>query len=295
MELISILLPTRGRVNLAERFLTSANKTATYPNHIEYVIYTDEDDPESLKISAEGMRCVRISGPRTTMGACNTRCLEASSGEIIILSNDDVVINTIGWDEKIRNMHRDVGDKIYLAYPNDLYKGESLSAFPILSRTTCDFLDQPFPEIYKGAFIDVHLMEIFIRLRKLGCDRIRYMPDVEFEHVHFRTGKSKIDKTYIERDRYGDDYIFHSLHLIRKAAARFLAKLINGSIDKSPKFRFEQPEAMCKPMSLFGAIKILARIYLLDRDLPFWFKLRSFFYYTARWLFSVLVVNKNSK
>ena len=133
MELISILLPTRGRVNLAERFLTSANKTATYPNHIEYVIYTDEDDPESLKISAEGMRCVRISGPRTTMGACNTRCLEASSGEIIILSNDDVVINTIGWDEKIRNMHRGVSDKIYLAYPNDLYKGERLSAFPSLS------------------------------------------------------------------------------------------------------------------------------------------------------------------
>jgi hypothetical protein len=179
------------------------------------------------------------------MGACNTRCLEASTGEIIILSNDDVVINTIGWDEKVRNLHKGIGDKIYLAYPNDLYKGEKLSAFPILSKITCEFLIQPFPEIYKGAFIDVHLMEIFIRLRKLGHNRIRYMPDIEFEHIHFRTGKSKIDKTYTERDRYGDDFIFHSLHTTRKMSARFLAKLINASIEKEKKFKFDQPELIC--------------------------------------------------
>jgi len=44
----------------------------------------------------------RIIGPKLTMGGYDSRCLERSHGEIIILVNDDMVIRRKGWDEKIR-------------------------------------------------------------------------------------------------------------------------------------------------------------------------------------------------
>ena len=159
---ISVLLPTRGRKALAERFLSSAFSLSTSPKSIEFVLYVDDDDFESQTINVEDVQYQIVVGPRCAMGACNSRCLEVSTGDIIVLGNDDVVIRSKGWDEKIRLMHESICDQIYLAYPNDLNKGKNLSSFPILSRKTCELITQPFPKLYKGAFIDTHLMEIFI-------------------------------------------------------------------------------------------------------------------------------------
>jgi hypothetical protein len=184
IPLISFLLPTRGRPELVKRFINSAKVLADCPESFEIILYVDEDDI-SPPIESNHKNLKIIYGPRTSMGTCNSRCLAEAIGEIIVLANDDVVLKTKGWDTEIRKIHEKYFDGIYLAYPNDLFKKKRGAAFPILSRKTCTLLAQPFPSIYKGSFIDTHILDIFIRLKFLGLNRIYYLEGVIFEHLHF--------------------------------------------------------------------------------------------------------------
>jgi hypothetical protein len=168
------------------------------------------------------------------MGEYNSACLEAARGDIVILGNDDVVIQTRGWDRKLRELHAAMQDQVYLAYPNDLFKGRRLSSFPILSRRTCELLADPFPRAYVGAFIDQHLLDVFKRLEWRGHPRIVYLEDVIFEHMHFRTGKGDFDQIYGNRGRFADDETFLRLRLKRSAAAARMQAAIEGrAIDAS--------------------------------------------------------------
>jgi len=285
-EKISILLPTRGRKELAERFIATSYGNCIMPNNVEFILYIDNDDVKSQEINVKNAHITKIIGDRCSMGKCNMRCLAEANGQIIVLANDDVVVRTRGWDEKIRMMHRSIADQIYLAYPNDLNKGKNLSAFPILSRKTCELISQPFPMLYKGAFIDTHLMEIFIRLKKLGDNRIRYMEDLVFEHLHFRTGKVNIDQTYRDRDRFADDMIFLSLGETRKETAHFLFRVINKKTSENFRFEYIEPVVINKPSTFLGMILMLRNLYVIDFGLPFLLCIRNFFYYAARWCYA---------
>ncbi len=270
--LISLLLPTRGRAQLAERFLRSALDCACSPQDVEIVIYADDDDPASHRITCPGLRVRRLVGPRISMGQCNSACLAASSGEIVILTNDDIVVRTNGWDNVIRDTHTSIEDQIYLAYPNDLLKGRKLCTFPILSRKTCTLIGEPFPSMYHGAFIDYHLMDVFKRLERAGQRRLLYLQDVVFEHMHYRTGKSRFDQTYSERNRFADDNVFLGLRDLRsEAAAKLLATVLR------------EPAPAARPSrSAADNESHLTRATLGDRELPLQWSLRLAIWFAAR-------------
>lgn len=227
--LVSLLLPTRGRPGLARRFLESAAAQSDQPELIEAVLRVDDEDPQSHGLGAEGIAVRTIVGPRASMGEYNTACLRGARGDIVALVNDDVVIRTQGWDTRLRELDGSFPDRIYLAYPNDLYKRRSVCTFPILSRRTCELLVDAFPAEYRGAFIDYHLLDIFRRLEHASSRRVIYLEDVVFEHMHFRTGKGAWDATYGERDRFGDDDCFIRLRDRRSAQAAVLLAAISGS------------------------------------------------------------------
>jgi len=269
---ISLLLPTRGRAELLRRFLESVLARSERPDLVEVVAYADEDDPASHGFQVEGLEVRTIVGPRASMGEYNMACFEHSRGDIVMLGNDDVVIQTRGWDRKLREMHAAMQDRIYLAYPNDLFKGRGLSAFPILSRSTCHVLGEPFPRSYRGAFIDFHLLDIFKRLERRGHQRLIYLEDVVFEHMHYRTGKGDYDQTYGARDRFLDDQTFLRLRDERSAVAGKLLGAIEGKMAAHP----APPPVANSP----GAG--LIRASLLDRELPVPWRLRLYFWFIAR-------------
>lgn len=276
--LISLLMPTRGRPEHAKRFLRSAAEHAESSQDVEVVIYADTDDPASHSISSATLRTQVVVGPRVSMGQCNTACLEASSGAVVLLTNDDVVVHTHGWDRRIRELHESVDDGIYLAYPNDLLKGHRLCTFPILSRRTCELLREPFPREYRGAFIDYHLLDIFKRLQARGRSRLFYLGDVVFEHMHYRVGKGKHDATYRDRGRFVDDATFLSLRDRRELAAQRLlgcveprnaeAGLSRALIDPDPSLSRHQGMfiALCKDVLFDPGLPLQWRMYLW-----FWF------------------------
>ena len=267
---ISVLLPTRGRAELLRRFLESVLARSEQPELVEVVVYADADDPASHGFLVEGLAVRTIVGPRASMGEYNTACFEQSRGDIVVLGNDDVVIQTRGWDRKLREMHAAMQDGVYLAYPNDLFKGRDLSAFPILSRRVCQLLGRPFPREYRGAFIDYHLLDIFRRLERRGHPRLIYLEDVVFEHLHYRTGKGDFDEVYGKRDRFGDDDTFIRLRDERSAAAVRLLEAIEG-------------EAAVQPLHAAAPTPPeLLQVTLLDRELPVSWRLRLFLWFVAR-------------
>ena len=270
---ISLLVPSRGRAELLRRFLESVLARSERPDLVEVVIYADEDDPSSHGLKVEGLEVHTLIGPRATMGQYNTACFEKSRGDIVALGNDDVVIQTRGWDRVLREMHAAMQDGIYMAYPNDLFKGRGLSAFPILSRRVCEMLGEAFPRAYRGAFIDYHLLDIFKRLERRGHARLIYLEEVVFEHMHYRTGKGDFDDVYGGRGRFLDDETFLQLRGERSLAAVKLLAAIDGSAPTG---------AVASTVAVGPARGKLLPVTLLDPELPMSWRLRLYFWFIAR-------------
>lgn len=229
LSTISLLVPTRGRPKLLMGMLESVFAMAAEPDAVNVVVYIDDDDEETLSLDLSPFNVNRIVGPRQSMGTLNASCYAHSTGDIIMLCNDDVVVRTQGWDTRIRDAGSRFPDQVYLLYPNDLFKGKEVATFPILSRVTCDAVADPFPGEYRGAFIDVHIMDIFKRLKGRSHQRAVYLDDVVFEHMHYLAGKSPFDETYRQRDRFGDDRTFMALSGARGWAAKRLQAIIEGT------------------------------------------------------------------
>lgn len=281
---ISLLLPTRGRLKLAERFLASVVAESTHPELIEVIVCVDEDDIGSHGVASDELVLKVVVVPRQTMGAYNAICLKHATGEITIAVNDDIVVRTRGWDEKVRELDARYPDGIYLGYGNDRFKGAKLSTFPILSSETCRLLGEPYPRIYKGAFLDVHLMDIFRRLEERGHDRIAYAEDIVFEHLHYRRTPEAFDATYGERLRFGDDLTFIALVDARRAEADRLSARISGSTRTLPVV----PPPVVEPTSLVGIIPLCIRKFLFDRDLPFAWRSYLCIWMIGRYYYSML-------
>lgn len=278
--LISLLLPTRGRAKLVDRFLGSVLKHTTHLDQVEIILYIDNDDTDSHHICHSNIKIHKIIGPKETMGSYNSKCLKKATGEIIILVNDDMVIQTKKWDEAIRSVHSRFSDSIYLAYPNDLFKRRKLCTFPILSRHTCNLLKEPYPLAYRSAFIDVHIFDIFKRLKHAGHDRICYLEDVIFEHKHYRNGKAPLDETYRQKDRFADDATFLNLRGMRHISAYRLQQAIQGTETQYHPL----PNNFIEPSNPVSALVKYTQYILFDSGLPIRWRTWLWFWFYGRFL-----------
>jgi glycosyltransferase involved in cell wall biosynthesis len=293
MKRISLLLPTRGRPNLVARLLRSIVAESAHPESIEVVVCVDDDDVESHGISSDELKLKLVIVPRQSMGMYNSICLAESSGDITIAINDDMVVRTKGWDDRVRSMDARYGDGIYLGYGNDLFKGAKLCSFPILSRETCQALGDPYPPVYRGAFLDTQLMDIFNRLKHRGHDRFAYDKDLVFEHVHYRAHPEAFDATYAERLRFGDDPSFIALVEARRLGADRLMAAISdhAPLAGSGHAPVAVPQASPIPLEPAGPIGIVflcLRKFLFDPDLPLRWRCYLFAWMIARFYYSRL-------
>ena len=264
-----------------ERLFRSIAENTAYLDRVEVILYVDENDTGSHHLDSKEVRVVRIVGPEMSMGAYNSACLARARGDIIILANDDMVIRTPGWDDRIAEVDAEFADRIYLVYGNDLFKKRGLCTFPILSRRTCELLVEPYPAAYRGAFIDVHLFDIFKRLQHAGFDRIRYLDDVVFEHLHYRTGKAVFDETYRKRSRFEGDPTFIAMAKVRGAGAKRLLHVLRGE----PLPPFEQSRFKeYVPPGIPSAVSYFSRQLLFDNELPLRWRGFLWYWFIGRYL-----------
>jgi len=283
---ISLLLPSRGRPKKFNRLISSINKTTFDLSSIELISIHDNDDEsfEEIEFKKCKFKNIQIKSEQSSMGFYNSACLKKSSGESIILINDDVIFKTKDWDKLVIDLALKHKDGVYLGYGNDLFKGSKLPTFPILNRTLIELIKDPYPLEYKGAFIDTHLNDLFQIIRKKYQDRFEYLEKFVIEHLHYRTGKSKVDEIYLKRDRFGDDNAFlkkiktrvdHSNLILEHLRSKNRASDIKVSVDTITQ----------KIFSIF-------KIYILSNNYKFTYAVKQWVYFTLRAIYVFLVVRK---
>jgi hypothetical protein len=203
---ISLILPTRERPEQLRRALESLCATAEHPESIEVVLYIDRDDDASKAFEFQGVRLVRIVGPRTSMGRMTADCYAASTGSCIMLGNDDMAFRTPGWDQRVLREISSVPDGVLLLWGNDLETGAP--AHPFLTRQLIQLMGGVCPVEYRRILIDTHIYDIFRKLHSLGHNRFRYLPDMVIEHLCPSAGKAAVDSVYNKSHTSADEQTY---------------------------------------------------------------------------------------
>lgn len=183
---VSLILPTRGPLDLLAEAVASLAATTDDPARVELVARVDTDDPDRrFRVRAAcdwpGPRRV-LEGPRGPMGTMTAECLEAATGAWAWLVNDDLIHETFGWDRLLAETIAARGDygPECCYFPDDSVLGPMLCCFPVFPRAhavATAFFGCGEIERYG---IDAVIAELYgNHLRRL-C----YVPDWVVRHAH---------------------------------------------------------------------------------------------------------------
>lgn len=194
---ISILCPTRNRPEYVKTMLQSLRETSTVMP--EVVFYVDEDD-ESFPHPQLGKEIRIVGGPRILMTEMWNRCAEVATGEIMLLSGDDVLFKTKGWDDQVRRAFAAFPDRLIMVHGDDGIWGSKFGTHCFLHRAWVDAVGYFSPPYFSSDYGDTWINDVFN-----AVGRRVYLPIVT-EHLHPIAGKRKADKTDLERlDRHKRD------------------------------------------------------------------------------------------
>jgi len=181
--IFSLIVPTRGRRDSLIRLCDSIRAQTSDLDRVEIIFVVDSDDRESLEFDDPRFHIRKAEVvPGMAMGELNMAGYRASTGRYLMLLNDDVVLRTPGWDERVLEVFRSYPDGIVLVHVNETIFLERLCTFPFLTRTFCDLAGGICPSGYLRYRIDDHIHNVFDLLALLGQRRRIYLPDVIFEH-----------------------------------------------------------------------------------------------------------------
>lgn len=188
---LSLILPTKCRKSALVQHLDSIAATAFFPEKIEVSLVIDACDDSYYDLPAYPFGVLKTFVPiGLPMGKMNSLGYARCSGSIIMLSNDDVVMRTLGWDREIFSLFSRFQDEIFLFHANDLLFGEKLCCFPVVSRVFCELVGGISDPRYLRYCIDDHIFDIFNLLLSAGYRRSFYYPEIIFEHLNFNENDS---------------------------------------------------------------------------------------------------------
>jgi hypothetical protein len=183
--------------------IDSAIQTADDPSAIEFCVYIDADDAESVKciegLSKRGYSVKHTTSPTpiNLSQMWNYAYETLSTGDLIMLCADDIRFMSRSWDTHVRKAFETHG-KFSLVYGDDLVHGRGISTHPFVHREWIRVSGVWLPPYFVSDFVDVWLNDV---AKALGTDV--YLPHVITEHLHFSVGKSEIDETTQNRiDRF---------------------------------------------------------------------------------------------
>lgn len=189
--MISIITPTRKRPDSLFRMLNSARETAS--GEIEFVLFVDEDDEESMSFSGDDTKIV--VGPRNVIHSSRwDRCLPAAQGELLLSANDDIQFLTVGWDSLLVKEFDKYPDRILMAHGDDLSgNGANFGCHPVVHKRWVEILGYFMTSYFDGDGCDTWVNDLANRI-----GRRVFLPYVT-EHHHFIFQKAEIDTTMKER------------------------------------------------------------------------------------------------
>jgi GT2 family glycosyltransferase len=231
----SFIIPTRGRPESLLCLCDSIRATTRAPERLEIVLVVDRDDEASCAFQYPGLDIRKIQvAPGLNMGALNMAGYRAAVGKYLMLLNDDIVLQTRGWDDQVLEVFRNYPDGIVLVHVNETIFRERLCTFPFLTRTFCELAQGICPEEYVRYRIDDHIHNIFDLLTLFGPKRRVFLPDVVFQHLN--TTETETGPEYVPKPEIHafDTLLFDALLPARKQLALAAMELIDrrGSLHK---------------------------------------------------------------
>lgn len=196
--MISVLLPSRGRPTNLARLIGSAKDTAD--TEVEFVVYADDDDPETAKMG-EGLGAKVVVGLRIVLSETWNRCFEQSSHDLLMHCGDDIIFRSPGWDTEVAKAFEQYPDRILLVHGDDGAWGDRFGTHSFIHRRWAETLGYFVPPYFSSDYNDTWLNDV---ANMLG--RRVYLPQVITEHMHFAFGKGPLDQTHQERlERHRQD------------------------------------------------------------------------------------------
>lgn len=198
---ISVLLPTRKRVHMVEKSLTSVLDYAADPSRIQVAVAYDEDDDQShnyfqsdtWKNFVNQRRCGSITLQCPAWGYSDlhkyyNELAAKTHGSWLLAWNDDALMLTPGWDQQLYEV-RDFQGMVHMrctTYPK-------LTLFPLFPRSWVDF----FGCATGGPHIDSWIQDV--------CREAGTVKTITAEVLHDRfseTGNNN-DETFQNRTWHG--------------------------------------------------------------------------------------------
>ena len=198
---ISILTPSRSRPSRLNDFVKSVYEMSKAPENLEFLNYVDNDDPDidsykkiekQITASSECKFLFKnfYESPMSVSKSWNVLASN-SSGNVLIMGNDDVIYKTRGWDSILIEETLKFKDDIYLMWFNDGIKKNKHASFPIISRKWYETLGYFTPGCFNFGFNDTWLFEISLIIK-----RAHYLDNVLIDHMSWKSDKKYWDSTY---------------------------------------------------------------------------------------------------
>jgi hypothetical protein len=202
LPIISLLIPTRGRVKNLYKLVENITQTVTNIENIELYLTFDIDDTFTCKAIHEiRNKYAYIRFPY--QGILHSDYLNKdyynemarlSIGKYLWAIGDDVKFISKNWDvvlkEKIEEYLKDKKDRIAYISVKEKDSTAKHPCFPIITREAYQALEMYFhPELMSwGA--DRCLYEVYN-----GIERILHIPEIGIEHLSYHDNKKQIDET----------------------------------------------------------------------------------------------------
>jgi tetratricopeptide (TPR) repeat protein len=218
---ISVLVVSQGRPDLAWRLLESAIDTAERPDKVEVLVATDVTDARRAEyVENFGRESVVVGVP--TMVKWNQMAGRAT-GDILVLVCDDVIFESKGWDAVLRDWWPN--DGVAVMY-SDAGSGCRLLEFPVISRRMMEAVGYAaYPGLLHSG------LDTWWSLIGSSIDRLYYLGDVwVLNHAHVSEAAGIRSRS----SRYAEDAKKHAGSLAdydknrRGADVELLRNMVHG-------------------------------------------------------------------
>jgi len=198
MSKISLLVPSRERLNLKLTLLSSIITTVSDINNVELIFGVDEDDPTRdivYKIAAAMpfVKIVDIQNNKKFIGINKIWNILAAQaqGDILGYIGDDMIFKTLDWDKEIITELTDKlpVDQIKLVHCYDGYRTtDEICVNAFVHKKYVDIIGYLCREEFLINWSDQWMYQTF-----KAFDRVTYRPDIHIQHNHWIFGHRKKD------------------------------------------------------------------------------------------------------
>jgi hypothetical protein len=196
--LVSVLLPTRARVDLVQRSVQSLLDTASNPSRIEILVAYDPDDTASQEYFNSDNWKEFISSYKSNAQAFETAPWgysalnkyynflgQQSQGQWLLIWNDDTLMKSTGWDDHIADNKEFVG-MLHMTCEN--YRPK-FALFPLINRAWLDVF----------GYIGENPVDSWIHHVSMEAEAIRRIEPIVYHDRYDMTGNN-YDATYANRN-----------------------------------------------------------------------------------------------